>query len=46
MFPCQKIAHEDPCFEPTDVVKRKFFHDEEPRPYLISVGLTANVGLE
>mgnify|MGYP001574495034 CR=1 FL=1 len=46
MFPCQKIAHESPCFEPTDVVKAKFFHSEERGSRLFSVGFTANIGLE
>ena len=42
----QKTAFLDPCFHPEETRKTKFKHYEQERGKLLSVILTANIGLE
>jgi hypothetical protein len=46
MNPFQQVAFEDPCFEAEETAKPKFKHYVEIQGQLISIILTANIGLE
>ena len=42
----QEKAHALPCFEPEETQNPRFKHYEERGPFLFSVILTANIGME
>jgi hypothetical protein len=42
----QEKAHSLPCFEPQETMNPRFKHYEEHGHYLVSVILTANIGME